>query len=271
MAEEQVGNQDENQDGNQEQDYRLNLSEEIRPALDKFPSIENLATGYIELEKDTSRLRNAKGVIIPDEGATDAEMDTYYNSLGRPETPDGYGLEKPELPEGMVYDEARTKVFAEAAHKLGVTAPQLKGLHALWNEQAKTEYESQTKTADEFLQTATAEMKKEWGADFEANLAAGDAMIEQVFGADFKKFLADTGLASHPDVVKGMFKASQAIGEHGLSTGRTAGSGGDFTWEKLVSMKADPRYSDPGKKDIAYVKEVEAYNQGYAATLGANS
>jgi len=99
----QDGNQEPNQGQNQnsnESDYRESFSDEMKTALEKFPDVEKLATGYIDLEKDTSRLRNAKGLVVPGEGATDEEKNTFYNSLGRPETVDGYELPVPELPKG---------------------------------------------------------------------------------------------------------------------------------------------------------------------------
>ncbi|MBE3119785.1 MAG: hypothetical protein IMZ61_15485 [Planctomycetes bacterium] len=265
------GNPDPNPSGDQPSEW---LPPELKTekTLEKFKDVSGLAKSYIELEKDASRLRNAKGVIVPGEKATPDEIAAFHKALGRPDTPDGYGLEKPELPEGMTYDEDRTKAFAEVFHKHGANKELVKAVHGVWNDMAKADFENQTKAVKDFTEKTTAEMKKEWGKDFDTNLAAADAAIDRVFGPDFKAMLKQTGLANHPAVIKGMFKASQAIGEHALARGGEGPRGqGTYTMEKLISMKMDPRYSEPGRKDPAYIKDVEAYNQGLAAQMGANS
>ena len=251
-------------------DYREGFAPEMKTAMEKFDTTEKLASGYIELEKDSSRLRNEKGLIIPGENATPEEMSAYYNSLGRPETADVYELSEPkDMPDGMVYDAERTKAFAEIAHKEGVTAKQLSALHKAWNDNVREQIEAQNTEVTKFATESTAEIKKEWGADFEANLAQADTAIDKIFGPDFNKMLKDTGLANHPDVVRGMFKASQAIGEHALTIGKPKHEVGEFTMEKLISMKMDPRYSDSGQRDPAYIKEVEMYNRNLSETMGA--
>lgn len=237
--------------------------------LHKFKDPAGIAKSYIELEKDASRLRNAKGIIVPGENATPEELGVYYKALGRPDTIEGYELSAPELPEGMTYDEGRTKAFAEIAHREGMTKKQISALHSAWNEMEKTSHETNQKSAKDFLDSSTVEMKKEWGKDFDANLSQADSAIDKIFGSDFNKMLKDTGLANHPAIVRGMFKASQALGEHSLARDTSQRYAGEtFTREKLISMKLDKRYEN---RDPAYLKEVEAYNKAYAESLGANS
>ncbi|MFH1230565.1 MAG: hypothetical protein V1709_03620 [Planctomycetota bacterium] len=253
-------------------DWRESLPPELKSekTFEKFKDVSGLAKSYIEAEKTVSRALNAKGIIVPGEKSTPAEWDAYYKALGRPDKPDDYKLEKPTLPEGMAYDENKAKAFAQVAHKEGLTTKQLTALHNSWNEMVKTDFEAQIKAGKDFLDQSTVTMKKEWDKDFDSNLAKADAAIERIFGDEFKKVLKDTGLANHPVVIRGMFKAAQAIGEHSLITkGSEAKTTTGYTREKLISMKLDPRYSDPGRKDPAYIKEVEEYNKRYAESLGA--
>ena len=265
------GEQDPTKASQSQTDWRESLSPELKAlkTFEKFKDVESLAKSYVEAEKTVSRTLNAKGVLVPEHNAPPEKWDAYYKALGRPDKPEDYGLAKPELPEGMTYDEAKTKKFMEVAHKEGLTKKQLNAMHDAWNAMTREEFDVQDKAAKDFLAKATATMKKEWGPDFEPNLAKADAAIDQVFGPEFKKLLKDTGLCNHPDVIKGMFKASQAIGEHALKTGKALPKQTNITWEKLVSMKMDPRYCDPGRKDPAYIKEVEQANKEYAESLGA--
>lgn len=254
-------------------DWRESLPADLKAekTFEKFKDVSALAKSYIEAEKTVSRTLNAKGVLVPEHNAPPEKWDAYYKALGRPDKPEDYKLEKPQLPEGMIYDENKSKLFAQVAHKEGLTTKQLTALHNAWNESVKADFETQTKAANDFLNKSTVAMKKEWGPDFDSNLAKADAAIGLIFGEDFKKVLKDTGLCNHPDVIKGMYKASQAIGEHALKSGAHSGPiQTEFTREKLISMKLDKRYSgDPGQRDPAYIKEVEDYNRKYAESLGA--
>ena len=258
------GSQDQSQT-----DWRESLPEDMRAdkSFEKFKDVGGLAGSYLESQSALSKaMKEPKGAIAPAEDAEPEAWDTYFNALGRPETAEGYGLEAPaELPEGMTYNADRTKALSDVAHKLGLNKAQLSGLHGAYNDMAKAEFEANTAANTKFLEESTATIKKEWGADFEANLKAGDTAIDRIFGNEFNKFLQDTGLGNHPAVIRGMFKASQAIGEHALKAGDGGGQPpSTFTMEQLISMKMDPRYSDPGKRDPHYIKQVEVYNQGLA-------
>jgi hypothetical protein len=231
-------------------------------SLERFKDVSEVAKSWIEAQKVISQ----KGVIVPGEKATPEEVAAFHKAIGRPDTPDGYQLKAPELPEGMTYDENRTKVFAAVAHKEGVSAKALSALHGAWNDMARAEYDANVKAVQEIQGKTTAEMKKEWGKDFDANLAKADEAIERVFGSEFKQMLKDTGLSNHPAVIKGMFKASQAIGEHALSRGGGDGAGkGTFTKAELTQKTNDPRYWDVARRDNNYVEEVNRYAEALAA------
>lgn len=261
-------------------DWRESLPPELKAekTFEKFkgetliPMPVTLAKSYIEAEKTASRALNAKGVLVPDINAPPEAWDAYYKALGRPDKPEDYALQKPQLPEGMTYDEKKATAFTQAAHKAGLTKKQMEAMHQTWNELSAAEFEAHTQAHQEFLNKATVAMKKEWGPDFESNLAKADAAISRIFGQEFHGFLKTTGLCNHPELIKGMFKASQAIGEHALKSGDGfAAAKPTITWEKLVSMKMDKRYSgDPGQRDPSYIKEVEEANRLYSESLGVS-
>jgi len=251
--------------------WRETLPDDLKTekTLEKFKDIPGLAKTYIELEKDASRLRNAKGVIVPGEKSKPEEWDAYYKALGRPDTPDGYELTAPELPEGMTYDEARTKAFAAIAHKEGMTAKQLKALHSAFNDMAKAEFEAQTKAVTEFREKSTAALKTKWGKDYDANLAQADAGIDRIFGPEFKKMLVDTGLKDHPAMIEGILKATQSIGEHALVNGNPRAGEGPLNRGELRKMMNDIRYyGGTAQGDRDYIKTVEKYAADLAAQEG---
>lgn len=270
MVEMNESNQNENQDGSQGEnqgdqkpDYRESFTPETKTALEKFDSVEKLADGYISLEKDASRLRNEKGLVVPDENASDEDISAFHKAIGRPDTPEGYEIVKPDLPEGIPYSEERMSKFSEIAHKAGLSKSGFQAIVNAYNEDVKDQFNAVAKDAKDFQDKSTAEMKKDWGPDFKNNLAQADAAIGRIFGEEFKKVLVDTGLNNHPVVIKGMFKASQAIGEHSLALGGGRSGGGELTQGKLQEMTNDPRYWDPSRRNDDYVKKVEQYSKDF--------
>ncbi len=257
--------------GGESQDYRTQLPEDLRTPLEKFPDVEGLARGYIALEKDASRLRNAKGIIKPGENATSEQIKEYHTALGVPDGPDGYELSAPELPEGMIFNEERVKKFAELAHKNGIPKQAFEAIVSAYNEDQIAEYKEMQKAQQKFYDDAVVALKTDWGEDYEPNLSKADSVVDKVFGPEFKKLVKETGMGNHPDFVKGMYALSQSIGERSLPKPGAGKGNTTITWEKLVSMKMDPRYSEIGKRDPAYIKEVEAANREYAESLGAES
>jgi len=260
MAEGEVVNSE-----TQGNEFVNSLPEDVRtadalPSLSKFKDVGSLAKSYLEAEKMISR----KGVIVPTERSTPDEWNNYYKALGRPDSIDGYELKKPDsLPEGMTYNEERTKQFAELAHKIGLSKTAVQEIAKWWDEGQRAEFEKLGKDANDYLTKSTAEMKKEWGKDYDANLKKADSVIVPIFGEDFQKMLIDTGLNNHPAMVKGMFKISQALGEHQLTKGGDITTKDQYSKEGLVKMMNDPRYKsmDPLVSDEGYRKQVAEYAQ----------
>lgn len=232
--------------------------------FENYKDVASLAKAHLETKRYASKLRNEK-LVIPTEHSTPEERIAFNKAIGVPDNPDGYELPVPELPEGMEFDEEKTNKFKALAHEKGVPKAAFQALYNEYIADQKAQHEAQAKAVSDFREKTTAEFKKAWGKDFDANLSKADQSGQKVFGAEFMKLLRDTGLNNHPTVIKGLFKLSESVGEHSfVSGGENANSAKTVTWEKLVSMKNDPRYWDPSRRDQAYVKEVEAANSTFS-------
>jgi hypothetical protein len=81
-----------------------------------------------------------------------------YNRLGRPESPDKYGLPVPEGDDGS---------FAQAAapvlHELGLTTRQAKGLAEWWNKASSARIEAEGEAFSKASEAEYAALKGEWG------------------------------------------------------------------------------------------------------------
>lgn len=90
----------------------------------------------------------------PGENDPPEAWDSFYKALGRPDTPEGYGIAKPEqLPDGVEWDDGFAKGFAEFAHSAGIPKGQAEKLIA-WHTGQIGEQAKAMKAAGEALLAA---------------------------------------------------------------------------------------------------------------------
>lgn len=227
-------------------DWRATLPEELRgeKSFEKFKSVPEVAKSYLELQKS---MGNA--IRIPKADAKPEEWDTYYSKIGRPESPDKYELKHPEADKGGKYDEALEKEVRAHAHANGLTTVQAQK-ELDWINGRSTQQLSAFRTS---LEEGVANLKKEWGADFDKKIGPAAASIKEFGGDDFVKVLDESGLGNHPMLIKYAVgtsaeiaglraKIAQLTGEDRMIIG-DAGSGTDN--RQAIQLKIDAIQRDP--------------------------
>lgn len=190
--------------------------------LSSFKEVKDLGAGYLDLAtkhgEATKKVSELEGrlkdaLFIPGDKATDQERAAFYGKLGRPETADKYDLKRPDLPQGMTYDEAGEKWFRDMAHQLGLSQAQAAALYDAHNGRMggiiKDIEAKRTKAAQEGLEA----LKKQWGGEFEANMNVLKRATETFLGPDEKKFMDESGLGNHPVLVNLFVKIGKAMAE----------------------------------------------------------
>lgn len=222
---------------------------EFAPVLNEkgWKSPADLLSAYASLEKD------AKGrIAIPGDGATDEDRAAFYAALGRPATAKEYGLAKPEGMPDAEWDGERMGRFGDAAHALGLSAAQAKGII-------------------DWLAKDTNEQIAAFEADLPARQAAHQAKVteglQKAFGAEapaarerakraYATYVTDDAAKAGIDalsekvgeleVIKMFAAIGRDIGEHRL---KGAGNGGGATTPDgaradLQRLKADPVFRE---------------------------
>lgn len=126
------------------------------------------------------------------------------------------------LPEGYTLDEARNTEFGAFAKANGWTQDQAQQAVDLY---MKMQTENETTVAE---QAAT--QKTEWettvkndaeigGADFEEKVATASAAIDKFGTPELKQALIDTGLGSHPELVRFAYRVGLHLNEDAQPTG----------------------------------------------------
>ena len=68
-------------------------------------------------------------VSIPNEDTSQDDRNAFFTKMGRPDTPDGYEFDKPELTDGRKYDEGLEKKLKTVFHKHGGSKEFARELH----------------------------------------------------------------------------------------------------------------------------------------------
>lgn len=127
-------------------------------------------------------------VQIPGENATEQQIADYRKSIGVPETIDKYSIEKPEVPEGLFYDEAYVKEFVNVLFEEGIPLKQAQKIHdtltknTFKTQQAFIEWDKKRKADNVSV------LEKEWGADFKKkNAETHEVLSRFIVKADVPK------------------------------------------------------------------------------------
>lgn len=230
------------------------LPEDLRdnPNL-KHQSVEALAKEHLEAQKLIGR----KGVIIPQDTDPPEKWEAYYKALGRPEAPDKYAFDRPDIPEGLEYSQDFEKDYRAQAHRLGITQAQAKGLYdwfvplTIQSSQARAESFNQGKKA----------LEQEWGDKFEENRAAAEAAFKKFATTeDWETFFTgENPPGNDPRLVRFFHKISQAMSEDTLRGGRPAVSSKEQLQARLQEVENNPRlYSANTAEERMQQKALEA-------------
>jgi len=154
-----------NADGSLGKDWHLGLGDEFAPyasQLATFKDVKGLAKSYVHLR--------ASGPAYPTDASTPEEVSRFRQLAQVPESPDGYGLTPPEnLPEGVVWDDAMSKSFAELAHKHHVPAGAVKAIADLQVQIETDRAQKLQDTMKNIRQEAENALVAEWRGNFEQN------------------------------------------------------------------------------------------------------
>lgn len=156
---------------------------------------------------------------LPEEG--DAEgWGNVWSKLGRPESAEGYELPVPEGDNGEFAGAASSKMF-----ELGVSKKQAQGIAEWYNAQQAQAIEQFHQQREQQATENVAAIRKEWGGNYDANLATANKAISAYLPPEAIQALADSGLGNNPHIVKAFHKIGQSLSEAKVINGEPSQSG----------------------------------------------
>lgn len=219
--------------------------------LQRFQSPENVYKSMRELEK-----RVSSGMLKPTlaEGASEAEIAEYRKAYGIPDEPNAekYGITFPQGYEPNDADNADVSDFLADMHKDNVPPAVVQ---KVWNKYLGIREKAEAELY-QAAQAATinykAELKAEYGRDFDKNVRLGNQHLVQAVGEDqAKEFMAmtladGTKLGDNPAFVR--YIVSQALAtadDTALATSEFGDSGKGI--DDLYKAALDLKFTDPKK------------------------
>ena len=202
----------------------LNLADDLRqnPVVAKFAdSPEGMVRSLIHLQGHYGvPAEQLVRLPKPDDAEGNAKL---WNTLGRPETPDKYGI---KAPEGSDVDQAALDGFLAHMHKAGpMTAPMAKAAADWYVNYAKQQGDAAELAFKQQREVAQGELRKDWGAAHDANMDAAAEMAARFGGDDYAKYLKESGLGDDPRTLKAWAAVAKAMGEPGAPDPGGAGGG----------------------------------------------
>lgn len=243
-----------NPDGTFAENWLDRLTEslaEAKPTLGKFRTFEDLAKGYTSLESLMGKKANA--VTIPNEKSPPEEIAAFRKAAGVPDAPDGYNLKPEKLPEGLTWDDELGKGFAEIAHKHHIPAAAMQELTARFvaSEEAKIAAYAQAAGAE--LEAGKAELRKEFGGNFEKNIQTATRIAKTVGLDPLSPGLRD------PAVVKALVRFSGMISEDKIAALGASAQPGGMTAKDIMTNPANPyhkRYQEGDSEVVGMVRDL---------------
>lgn len=182
----------------------------------RFTSVGAIAKSYVSLER---QLSNSNKVALPGDNSTPEEWDAFFAKLGRPEKADAYPLEVPEAVKDKALSTESVNEFKGLAFKLGMTPKQVTELGKWYFDTTGKQLAALDEQQAQAKEGAISALKKEWGANFDAQVALAKKAATSVGGDE----LLNHPLANDPVFIKAMAAVGAKLTEGSLAGGRQGG------------------------------------------------
>lgn len=192
-----------------------------------------------ELQKFLGADKAGRGLVLPKD-ADDADgWSAVYAKLGRPESAEGYGLDKLE---GA--DPAFAKDAAETFHKLGLSERQASQLAEWWGQTLASQGEAETAEYVAKADEEMAELRAEWGnaADRNEEMARRGAQAFGFSGEELDKIERSIGTKA---IMERFLAVGQKLGEDRIPAqrGGSAALSPAGAQERIAELMKDRDFS----------------------------
>lgn len=260
-------------EGTVDTSWRDGIEDDYRKVAERFSSPHEAVRSYAALEK-----RASNALFKPGKDASDEDKAKFQAALraelGVPAELKDYKVDLPKT-----FDENDGKRVAELvalAHGKNVPPAFMTELLSWYEQNRQADTQRMLADLNERRGESQVKLKREWGPNYDAEVAvavkaqedvAGDTgagNLLRMTGKELAAALGDTALGDHPDMIKAWNRVGRMSGESRVVT--TTQYGKDIR-TRIDEMRQDPRFK---RGDRAYVAQVDdlyrkLYGDGAAA------
>ena len=183
-------------------------------ALDNFNNMEDFVKSYLHAQK----LVGADKIPVPNKHATEEDWNEVFKRLGAPSDPNDYkyDFKDQEMDQGQIQE------FNKTAHRLGLLPKQAEGLIKFYNEMNVNNAASQEEAAAQAQMNVEAELKKEFGPQYNKRLDQAKRLAVNSLGQDFLEntYLKDgSRLGDNLNVIKAFSDLADKLSEDPIIQG----------------------------------------------------
>ena len=183
-------------------------------SLENFNNMEDFVKSYLHAQK----MVGADKIPVPNKHSTDEDWNEVFKRLGAPSSPDDYkyDFKDQEMDSGQVQE------FNKTAHKLGLLPKQAEGLIKFYNEMNGNIAANQEEQAAQAQLNVEAELKKEFGPQFNKRLDQAKRLAVNSLGQDFLEntYLKDgSRLGDNLTVIKAFSSLADKLSEDPIIQG----------------------------------------------------
>ena len=183
-------------------------------SLENFNNMEDFVKSYLHAQK----LVGADKIPVPNKHATEEDWNEVFKRLGAPNDPNDYkyDFKDQEMDQGQVQE------FNKTAHRLGLLPKQAEGLIKFYNEMNVNNAASQEEAAAQAQMNVEAELKKEFGPQYNKRLDQAKRLAVNSLGQDFLEntYLKDgSRLGDNLNVIKAFSDLADKLSEDPIIQG----------------------------------------------------
>lgn len=240
---------------------------ELRQAIigKGFQDENALAKSYVNLES----MKGANTFKVPGADDPPEAWDAVYKAMGRPDDINGYEFEKPEIPNGMYYDDSMMEAMKPIFHEAGLSPAQANKLYEAYNKYQVGSYTTKYDQAAKEIDSKRVALTEQWGDKFDNNVAQIQAFVRNTADDEVKALFKQTGIDEHPVFHKWLHNLASNAGQDSALVRESSTGGGTIAQTKeqaqanINNMRNNAdfmkRYYDGDKDAIATFNE--AYKQ----------
>ena len=186
---------------------------------ERFAPLAKLDNLVAEITRLDGEVGN--GIRVPKADASKDEWTKYRKEIGVPDSPEGYALTIPKLPNGVPYNPNLEKWFRKTLFEAGVPQTTAEKIFNDWNTTQIASYESSVKAQEAqrvaFASRAEEQLKAEWKDDFPRNIETMKAAVARFGGQEVLNALKEARLPNgvtldnHPAIIKAFYEVGRRM------------------------------------------------------------